>query len=81
MPDARIGIVYDLKDPSLFFVTSPSGSVPRRNLDGIWARWLKQTMILFAMYSLGTSFFLWRSKKPIDGASNGCSVRGEAKSG
>ncbi|MBB5714158.1 hypothetical protein [Sphingomonas aerophila] len=71
MPDARIGIVYDPKNPSLFFVTSPSGGVPRQNLDGIWASWLTQTMILFAIYSLGTAFFLWRGRKMIDGASNG----------
>lgn len=71
MPDARIGITYDPKDPSRFFVTSLNGDVPRRDLRGNWGRWLKQTVILFAIYSLGTAFFLWRSRRPSNGASAG----------
>jgi hypothetical protein len=61
--DSRIGIIYDPKDASHFFVTSQDGTLPRRNLTGIWEVWIKRTAIMLAIYSLGTAFFLWRKNR------------------
>ncbi len=67
LPHIRIGVTYDPKNPSRFFVTFPGGPVPRQHLTGIWSRWRKHTAILFAVFSLGTALALViaRAKAPV----------------
>lgn len=62
-PDTPVVIVYDRKDASRFFVAARDGTVPRRDLTGIWQTWLKRTLIMVALYSLGTAMILGRTSR------------------
>ena len=63
LPDARVTVIYDPAKSSHFFVAAPDGSMLRRELRGIWRRWLIQTAVLFGLYALVIGIALWRDQR------------------
>jgi hypothetical protein len=64
LEDARVLVIYDPAKASRFFVAAPDGSMLRRDLSGLWQRWLIQTTILFGLFLLVMAVILWRKRRP-----------------
>ncbi len=61
-PGSRVDIAVMPGHPRLF-VIAPGGMVPQRDVTGIWHRWLRQTLVMLAIYLPATAAILWMRQR------------------